>query len=105
MEPIGDFISGLKRGLGDFISEEGDLWSGHEESEDVWLRLLGDELGYVFSGLRGDELDALEDLGLADCGDLRVVFEFLSTVKDFSGFKMSLISPAQVVLSTRREAI
>ena len=47
----------------------------------------------------------LEDLGLADCGDLRVVFEFLSAVKDFSGFKMSLISPAKVVLSTRREAI
>ena len=105
MELIGDFMSGLKRGLGDFISEEGDLWSGHEESEDVWLRLLGDELGYVFSGLRGDELDVLEDLGLADCGDLRVVFEFLSTVKDFSGFKMSHISPAKVVLSTRREAI
>ena len=34
MEPIGDFISGLKRGLGDFISEE-DLRSGNEESEDV----------------------------------------------------------------------
>lgn len=72
---IGDFMSELRRGLGDVISEEGDLWSGHEESEDVWLGLLGDELGDLFGGLRGDEgvtreLNELEDLGLADCGDL-----------------------------------